>query len=534
MFISAISCNHYYRVNKNSNNFAITDTANLYWRYIILRTGINSYFMNNIELSADKKTVSCILENLPDEHKLHLRHGRGGSMRYNAYKPESVIINEVHLYIPRDTMAIAGAKYTLALEKIKKIEVLEKDNGATTASYILGGLGITVGTILVAAVIAVALKSSCPFVSAFDGNQIGLQGEIYGGAIYPQMTRDDYMALKMAPLPNGNLQLQISNELKERQYTDIAELMVVTHNKGVQILVDEYGKLYSISKPEYPITACVENKDVLPLLKEKKDERIYSFDDTTSKLGVNNLNLKFNRPTNTTSAKLILRLKNSYWLDATYGKMTMGFGSYYNSFIKQQYTKPVSVLNQWVKEQAMPLHVELNTDNGWQNTANITTFGPLAYRETVIPLDLTNVTGNEINVRLSTGFMFWDIDYAAIDFSENEAFEVRTLLPKKATDETGKNVIQLINKADGNYLEQPVPGNAVRIEYAFKGNKTPNKMQTFILHAKGYYEHVRDYKGGINISFLEQFKKPYRLSTYSMELYKEALKGNVEQFLAAN
>lgn len=530
LLIAAQACKNYYKVSANSDISVVTDTTNTanMNRFFILRSGPEAFFMKNIVLSHDRKSLNCTLVALPAEHTLHLHNGRGGNMRYKLDEPEAAVINEVHMYTVRDSAAVAGRNYFLPFNKITKIEVLEKDKGRTSGSYFLGGLAVTAGVIVVAAVIIAATKSSCPFVSAYDGNNMVLQGEIYGGAIYPQMARDDYMRLQMAPDSNGNLRVQISNELKEKQFTDIAELMVVTHDKNVQMMVDEHGKLYSVSAPVLPLTATVANRDVLPLLNQKNDDRFYSFDDTLLSTGVNQLKLSFNKPANAKKAKLVLRLKNTYWLDVTYGKMTEGFGSYYNTFIKQQYSKPLADLKRWTKEQEMPLHVELNTNSGWQTAGDITTFGPLADRETVIPLDLSNITGNNFDVQLSSGFMFWDIDYAAVDYSDDQDFEVSNIKPSKATDEKGQDLTHLVSNADGSYLEQPVPGNAAVIDYKYKPLSDKNKTQTFILHAKGYYEHVRDYKGPLDLIFLNQFKKPGALSAYSMRLYKEAMVGDVQ------
>ena len=265
LLIATQACNNYYKVSRKSNITVITDTSSVsnMNRYFILRSGSNAYYMNNIMLSKDRKSLTCSLQALPEEHTLHLRNGRSGHMRFKINKPEASVINEVHLYIPRDSAAVTNKSYFLSLNKVMKIEVLEKDKGRTRASYILGGLAITGGALLVAGIIVLATKSSCPFVSAYDGNNMVLQGEIYGGAIYPQLARNDYMELKMAPAPNGNLQLQISNELKEKQYTDLAELMVVTHDKDVQLIVDENGKLYSVVAPVLPVAATVANRNVL-------------------------------------------------------------------------------------------------------------------------------------------------------------------------------------------------------------------------------------------------------------------------------
>jgi len=296
--------------------------------------------------------------------------------------------------------------------------------------------------------------------------------------------------------------------------------------------VDETGKPYSIAKPIAPIAAKAGETDILPLLREKNDDKYYSFDDTSASTGVNQIQLSFARPLNAKKAKLILRLKNSYWMDATYGKMTEGFGSYYNAFIQQQHSKPLSELKKWISDQQIPLEVALNTKTGLQHITDIATFGPLASRSIVVPIDLTNVNSDEIQLQLSTGFMFWELDYAAIDFSEEAGFSISTLKPAMATDETGRNVTGLLTAADGKYLEQPNIGNSVNIEFVSDKHKDRRKIETYILHAKGYYEHIRDYRTPLNLGFLEQFKKPNGLSRYSMQLYKAALNNPKQLFFS--
>ena len=195
--------------------------------------------------------------------------------------------------------------------------------------------------------------------------------------------------------------------------------------------------------------------------------------------------------------------------------------------MQTQRNASVEKLNNWKKEQQMPLNISVQTNSGWQTQQSLTTFGPLANRETVIPLDVSNVKDGKINVKLNSGFMFWEIDYAAMDFSNDAALQVTKLSPKKATDETGKNILPLLNKADGNYLEQPLPGNTAVIEFAYSPVSDTNKTQTYILHATGYYEHVRNYTNTADINFLQKFKQPGALSNYSMTLYKQAMNTDI-------
>jgi hypothetical protein len=235
------------------------------------------------------------------------------------------------------------------------------------------------------------------------------------------------------------------------------------------------------------------------------------------------LHLSFIKPANKRAAKLVLRLKNSYWLDMVYGKFTQGFGKYYPTFIKEQSAKPVEQLERWKNEQQLPLQVSLHTSKGWQGQQRLPLIGPLAMREIVIPLDLLNNNDKQINIQLSAGFMFWEIDYAAIDFSNNASMKVTRLKPVKAKDEKGANVLPLLLKEDNNFLQQPIAGNVTVIEYPYSQMKDSSEAQTYILHAKGYYEHVRNFTNSADVNFLAKFKQPGALSSYSMQLYKQAI-----------
>ena len=84
-----------------------------------------------------------------------------------------------------------------------------------------------------------------------------------------------------------------------------------------------------------------------------------------------------------------------------------------------------------------------------------------------------------------------------------------------------------LQKEDGIYLTQPTIGNTATIEYNTAPMTDASKTQTYILHTKGYYEHVRDFKNKPNISFLQQFKKPNAFPLFGMNLYK---KMSVENF----
>ena len=537
VFITTIfyACQSYYKAsNINTATSARTvDSLKKSERFFILRNGDEAFHIKSIELNADQKTAKCTLEALPANHQLHLTNGLNGKKVYRKKDPVySGVVNEVHFYIPRDNTAALGS-YTLKLDDVLKIEVLEHDKKRTTNSYVKGAIFTVLGAAVVAGIIVVL--SSCPFVSAYDGNDFALQGEIYGGSIYPQLCRLDYLSLKMSPLADGTLQLKITNELKEKQYTDFAKLWKITHSKYSKVMVDEKGHLFSITNPQLPITAMLNGKrNVLPALSKTADFNLLSMDDSTQSDGRNEITMKFKKPADATNGRLVLSLKNTYFLDLLYGELAKGFGNYYASYMDQQKKKSKEELLKWVTEQQIPLDISVNTGKGWQTTTSLTTIGPVAFRETAIEVDISAVPGDEVEIKLGSGFMFWELDYAAMDFSTDKNFSIEKLNPESATDEIGRDILHELINEDGIYHQQPSIGNSATIVFKSKAKVVESETATYILETKGYYEHIRDFKNPPDVKFLEQFKKPGAFPLYGMNLYKKIKKESPEAFAKSN
>ena len=528
------ACQNYYKASPVHPGATTIDSLRLSERYFILRSGSESFYMKNSTLSADQKTMDCILDTVPFYHKLHLVNGENRKTKYKKNDPmELMVLNEVHFHMTPDNTAVPG-HYQLQLDKIQKIEVIEKDTKRTTNSYVIGALSF-VGALVVVAIIVAATKSSCPFVSAYDGTNYSLQGEIYGGAIYPQLARHDYMPLKMEPLSDGSLQVKISNELHEHQFTDIAELWVITHDKNNKVLADETGNLYTVSAPQAPELATLnEKKDITASLQKPADNAVLYMDDTTAANATNDVVMKFNKPVIAKKGKLMLSLKNSYFLDLLYGELAKGFGNYYSTYIAQQRKKPVAELLKWIKEQQIPLEISVKTNSGWKKITDVTTIGPLAARNIVVPIELPETTEPFTEIKLSSGFMFWEIDYAALDYSTGNTFTVQKITPTKATDELGKNILPDLQKEDAVYLAQPDIGNIATLVYNCDPLRDDSKTRTFILHSKGYYEHVRDFKNKPDVGFLNQFKKPNAFPIFGMQFYKKMAAENIKTLAKSN
>jgi hypothetical protein len=164
------------------------------------------------------------------------------------------------------------------------------------------------------------------------------------------------------------------------------------------------------------------------------------------------------------------------------------------------------------------LSVYVKSNDEWVLIEQINPVGPMAFRDLVIPINLEKINTEKVEIKLECGFMFWEVDYAGIDFSKEIPLELQYVNPFSAIDENGKNVTHLLDKIDKNYLIQPNTGNEVVIKYHVKSPKIGEKQSVFLKN-RGYYEYIRDYKGKPNLAKLKSFREKGALARYSKEEY---------------
>ncbi len=485
-------------------------------RYFILHQGQHAWHMNNINVNEDKQEISCTTSDLPPDHLFYMSNKPKG---VNRYHPKTQFpIYEVHIYIDQYAELNDSLKI-IPLGDVSKIEVYDKDAGATTASWVFGSFGIVIGVLVVILVIAALMKSSCPFIYISDGVSYHFTGEMYGGAIYAPLERDDFMPLPGLKPVNSKYQLKISNELLERQYTDLAELLVVQHPLGSKIIIDKNGEIQSVTAPVSALKAYSDTKEDYAITLASVDSNSFLFNESgANENDFSTMTMEFKKPLNAGSGKLILHAKNSFWLDYVYGKFNELFGTSFNKFSEKQKTAPAERMKNWQLSQGIPLSVYIETADGWQFVDYFNPVGPLASRELVMPVDVSKVKGDQVKIRLQSGFMFWEVDYAAMDFTENIPVKVDRLLPESAIDEKGLEVSATLKASDKQYLVQTEAGNEVIVNYRASTSAAGYQYSSF-LHSRGYYEYIRDYKNEPDISYLLSFRKEGAFARFSKEKY---------------
>ena len=512
-------CHFYYKVNKSAEppGPALIKFQDDY-KFIILHNADSVWKFKNIVV--DEDTIRGTITKLVDHNKYKTTNPE----RSNRYKKsskinESEVLNEVHIYMTESTQP-SDTLISIPTAAIDKIELYDPAKGATVASWIFGGLGIGALAFAVVIIIVALTKESCPFIYVSDGSSFKFIGEIYSGAIYPSVERHDYLPL---PAPNPGQKdytIKMTNEVHEIQHTNLIELNVFDHPAGTDVLVDKYGNYNTTGNLETPIEATnLKGKNILDIIKEK---------DTLSYFGevlvkdpalTDGIILKFNRPQNTNVAKLKVKARNTFWLDYTFARFHELFGKEYDCWVDKQTTVPTKKMKNWMLDQNIPLSLYIEKNGRWQFVDYYNVVGPMAAKEDILSVDISDIDSDYIRMKLEFGFLFWEVDYAAIDYTVNVPVTHRIAQFESAVDNKDQDVRNLLTSSDLLYYVQPEIGNAVNMKFSIP--EPTDAKQTLILHSKGYYKVLMNLTGEEQIKYLLSFRKKGRLPEFSSELFQK-------------
>ena len=93
------------------------------------------------------------------------------------------------------------------------MDIYNVNQGRTAFSWIGGFLAVVFTPFLFTMLLA-AVGASCPYIYINTGDEFEFAGEIYSGAVYAPLERNDYLTLPHLVEENGIYKLKISNELQ--------------------------------------------------------------------------------------------------------------------------------------------------------------------------------------------------------------------------------------------------------------------------------------------------------------------------------
>jgi hypothetical protein len=160
--------------------------------------------------------------------------------------------------------------------------------------------------------------------------------------------------------------------------------------------------------------------------------------------------------------------------------------------------------------------VSIRQGDNWIPLESIQLVGEIAYTDVAISIPEKFITDETIELKLSTGFKFWELDAMYMDFSEPGEFTVTAISPSKVVG--NENFLSYVLKDDQTYMTHALKGDSAIVE--FTELPKANRTRSLFLHSKGYYISTEEYDGKTEWKTLAAIRKASGLSNYSRALFE--------------
>ncbi len=148
--------------------------------------------------------------------------------------------------------------------------------------------------------------------------------------------------------------------------------------------------------------------------------------------------------------------------------------------------------------------------------------GPFASEDKAYLLDVSDVPGDTLTLRLTPPPLFWMINFIGVDYSEGDVpIQVTELLAEEAVDQDGRDVRDLLAATDGSYLSMPTIGE--RADLVFEApDRHPGLARSVFVKASGYYDIHLDADGPPDLDLLARLAaEPGLLAQFALDEYHE-------------
>jgi len=347
-------------------------------------------------------------------------------------------------------------------------------------------------------------SASCPFIYSFDGEQYVFDAEPYGGAICQALQRSEWCSLETLKAVNGRYRLLIANELDEAQYTDELKLVLVDHPKGLTVVPEIMGRMHTISNPMPPIQAYDQKRrDIVPLIAQK-DEQFWESGlegrnpDKKEELR-DELIFEFPKPEGAKTTKLVANAWTTLWGSQAAKDLLKLFGNKLPDWYAEVNNfGPANrdIWNWYLNEGLYVLKIYVETPNGWQAKGMMYGGGPFISKDKSYPLDISDVRGDTLRIKLTPAAGFWRLNYLAVDFTEDLPVRVLEIGAAEAFSHKGRDerARLSLSRPDHQYLVMPEKGDYAELIF-MAPSQDPDQDRTVFLKAQGYYDIHLEAKG---------------------------------------
>jgi hypothetical protein len=367
--------------------------------------------------------------------------------------------------------------------------------------------------------------SSCPLVYSYDGERYVLDAEPFGGAIAKGLKRTEWLSLDHLKEFAGQYRIVTTNDLDETEFTDEMKLVVIDHPRGSVVVPDAQGRVHTFSHPTSPARAWDRaGRDIRSFVSASDGIFWPGFVDKGRPTGDaeirDSLTFEFPKPAGARTAKLVA----GAWTTMMGSRAAKGFLELYGAAIGEFYDDVDGmgpgyrrVMSWYINEELYLLKVWVETKEGWKRRALIYGGGPIIAKEKACLLDISDVSGDVLRIRLNPPSGFWKLDRIAVSYAENVPVNIIEIAPVSAMDSRGDDVLGLIAANDNAFYEMPEKGDKAELVF-IAPPETPGLARTVLLKAAGYYRIHLEAKGEPQRDILDRcYSEPGFAVRYALE-----------------
>lgn len=141
-------------------------------------------------------------------------------------------------------------------------------------------------------------------------------------------------------------------------------------------------------------------------------------------------------------------------------------------------------------------------NGAWERQNLVREAGPEISKQQVVPLDLTNVEGDTVTVRLESAPSLWLVDRVGIDYAAPDEFTTREITPSRAVEEGGRNVLSLLSAVDRREYVMEW-GDIAEVSFSVPPI-SPGRVRSYVLVSRGWYRLDVPDRGEPQFALLER------------------------------
>jgi hypothetical protein len=333
--------------------------------------------------------------------------------------------------------------------------------------------------------------TSCPFFYTYDGEDYHFESESFAGAVFRGGEYATYDVLEHLRPVQGGYRLRMTNERMETHYVNEVKILAVDAPADVTVIPDPEGTFHTIAERIYPLS-CENLKGANVLASVRQTDRDYwqsdlaSLDMTRYEDLRDGIILEFEKPLDGREAKLVVNGVNTtlgiHAFERLFALKGPNLARWHQQLDRDPHER--DRVRNWMRSVGR-LHVSVWGQDGWVEQVVLPDVGPAAPKDQVAVLDISDVDGDRLRVRLESTTDLWRIDEVYVDYSMDRDVRVNELPPASVTDDRGDEVADLLNTDDDLYLVTFMGSNVGLVFDAVPDD--PRLKRTYALKAKGFY-----------------------------------------------